>query len=200
MREAGCVDVRVEPGLQECSTDSTFSSHTNTQENARLDISARGIYGTFERTFCDVRVTHPNCPSSVHKPLKDVYKEHESAKKREYEERVLQTEKGSFVLLVLTTSGGMGPGCKDMLKRLARKIADKRSESYANVISHLRTRIRFALLRGVLIALTGERGKPTKESDSIQDLYDINMNLIPSTRSYEPCSDMLKEERRQHSI
>ncbi len=109
-----------------------------------------------------------------------------SLQKKEYEERVLQTEKGSFVPLVLTTSGGMGPGCKDMMKRLARKIADKRGESYANVINHLRTRIRFALLRGVLIALTGERGKPTREQDTNHDLYDVNMNLIPSKRSYEP--------------
>ena len=97
MREAGCVDVRIEPGLLECDTDSSLSHRTNIQPNARLDISARGIFGTYERTFCDVRVTHPNCPSNVFKPIDDIYKEHETAKRKEYEERVRQTEKGSFV-------------------------------------------------------------------------------------------------------
>ena len=153
-------------------------------------MSARGIFGTFERTFCDVRVTHPNCPSNVFKPVADIYKEHEAAKKREYEERVLQTEKGSFVPLVLTTSGGMGPGCKDMLKRLAQKIAEKRGERYSDVINHLRTRLRFSLLRGVLVALTGERGIPShKCSDKIReehDMYSVNFNLVPEQTSYEP--------------
>ncbi len=119
MREAGCVDVRIEPGLQDCSKDKSLNKSTNTQQGARLDVSARGIFGTFERTFCDVRVTHPNCPSSVYKPLPNVYKEHEAIKKREYEERVRQTEKVSFVPLVFTTSGVMGPVCIIMLKRSA---------------------------------------------------------------------------------
>ena len=113
-----------------------------------------------------------------------------NVKKREYEERVLQTEKGSFVPLVLTTSGGMGPGCKDMLKRLAQKIAEKRGERYSDVINHLRTRLRFSLLRGVLVALTGERGIPShKCSDKIReehDMYSVNFNLVPEQTSYEP--------------
>jgi hypothetical protein len=82
MREAGCVD---EPGLQDRSKDTSLCNRTNTQAGARLDVSARGIFGTFERTFCDVRVSHPNCPSSVYKPIADIYKEHEAAKRSGYE-------------------------------------------------------------------------------------------------------------------
>ncbi len=82
----------------------------------------------------------------------------------------------------------MGPACKNMLKRLAQKIADKRGEGYSNVINHLRTRLRFAILKGVLIALTGERGKHTKDPDAQEDrdLYSVNFNLIPQSKSYEP--------------
>ena len=54
MKEAGCIDVKIEPGLLECDTDKNLGTATNTQANARLDVSARGIFGTFERTFCDV--------------------------------------------------------------------------------------------------------------------------------------------------
>ena len=146
--------------------------------------SARGIFGTFERTFCDVRVTHPNCPSNVFKPIDDIYKEHETAKKKEYEERVRQTEKGSFVPLIMTTSGGMGPAFKDMNKRLAQKIADKRGEQYSHVINHIRTRVRFALMRGILIAILGERGRSVVEKSEETDLYNVNLNLIPHRKSY----------------
>ena len=186
MREAGCVDVRVEPGLLECETDNSMSPRTNIQPNARLDISARGIFGTYERTFCDVRVTHPNCPSNVFKPIDDIYKEHEAAKRKEYEERVRQTEKGSFVPLIMTTSGGMGPALNDMNKRLAQKICDKRGDQYSYVINHIRTRVRFALMRGILIAILGERGRSVSEKSKDNELYNVNLNLIPQRNSYQP--------------
>ena len=76
-----------------------------------------------------------------------------------------------------------------MLKRLAQKIAKKRGERYSDVINHLRTRIRFSLLRGVLVALTGERGTPSHKSDKVNedhDMYSVNFNLVPEQRSYEP--------------
>jgi len=186
MKEAGCVDVRIEPGLLECETDNSMSPRTNIQPNARLDISARGIFGTYERTFCDVRVTHPNCPSNVFKPIDDIYKEHEAAKRKEYEERVRQTEKGSFVPLIMTTSGGMGPALNDMNKRLAQKICDKRGDQYSYVINHIRTRVRFALMRGILIAILGERGRSVSEKSKENELYNVNLNLIPQRNSYQP--------------
>ena len=76
-----------------------------------------------------------------------------------------------------------------MLKRLAQKIVKKRGERYSDVINHLRTRIRFSLLRGVLVALTGERGTPSHKSNKVkedQDMYSVNLNLVPEQRSYEP--------------
>ena len=66
-----------------------------------------------------------NCmhPSKEHdtdtfKPLDKIYKDHEKEKKDMYEERVLQSEKGSFVSLVFTTSGGMGPLCTVFVDRI----------------------------------------------------------------------------------
>ena len=88
-----------------------FSERTNTSPNARLDISARGVYGDGDKTFFDVRVTHPNAPSSQDKSLTQIYNLHENEKKAEYNDRVLNVEKGTFVPLVYTTSGGMGPEC-----------------------------------------------------------------------------------------
>ncbi len=157
LKEAKCKDVRVEPSLMPVNA-TQFSRSTNVQDEARLDISAVGVYAPFERTFFDVRVTHPNCDSNTYKSLEKIYKDHEREKKQCYEERVLESEKGTFVPLVFTTSGGCGPLCTVFIQRLASKIADDQGEAVSQVVNHIRTRLRFALLRCTLIALRGVRG------------------------------------------
>ena len=42
-----------------------FRSRTITTDGARLNISARGLQSAFERTFFDVRVSHPYAASNV---------------------------------------------------------------------------------------------------------------------------------------
>ena len=58
LQEAKCKDVRIEPALLPVQPTS-FSRKTNTQDEARLDVAAVGLYAPFERTFFDIRVTHP---------------------------------------------------------------------------------------------------------------------------------------------
>ena len=182
LKEAKCKDVRVEPSLLPVNA-AQFSRNTNVQDEARLDISAVGVYAPFERTFFDVRVTHPNCDSNKYKSLEKAYKAHEREKKECYEERVLVSEKGSFVPLVFTTSGGCGPLCTTFIQRLASKIAVDQEEAVSHVVNHIRTQIRFALLRCTLIALRGIRGPNTKTLYT--SVNDISFNLIPKKDSYE---------------
>ena len=59
LREANYKDVKVEPMLLPVNA-ANFSNKTNTKDEARLDVSAVGVYAPFEKTFFDVRVTHPN--------------------------------------------------------------------------------------------------------------------------------------------
>ena len=68
--------------------------------------------------------------------------------------------------VLLSTHGGSGKEADRHHKRIAELIADKRNESYPEVISHLRTRIRFSLLRSILTAVRGVRGRQRK-ADSI---------------------------------
>ena len=84
--------------------------------------------------------------------------------------------------MVFTTSGGMGPECARFNKRLAELIAQKRSEPYAVIMNYIRTRLRFALLRSILIAVRGVRGKMNYNTEN---LYDVSFNLIPKVNSYE---------------
>ena len=57
------------------------------------------------------------------KSLDDLYKENENEKKRAYNDRVINVEKSSFTPLVFTTTGGMGPECQKLNKRIAESIA-----------------------------------------------------------------------------
>ena len=101
---------------------------------------------------------------------------------RKYNSRVITVEKGTFTPLVYSTFGGCGPQAKQYHKRLAELISRKRNEEYHQVINHIRVKIRFSLLRSVLIALRGERGK---KAFSSQPLSSTSFNLVPTTMHYE---------------
>ena len=180
MREAGCNDVHTEPALLPVNPND-FGTRTNTAEGARLDIAARGLTSAFERTFFDVRVSHPFAASNVTVSLKALYERNEKEKRDKYQERVLETEKGSFEPLVFLTTGGTGPSCTKVLKRLAGKIAEKKGEQYSHVIGFVRTRLRFALLRSLLIAVRGVRGKVMKDPY----IGNLAFNLIPVSEPYD---------------
>ena len=176
-----CKDVKVEPELLPVGDAETHSS--NTAEKARLDVSAIGIWGPMERTFLDVRVFHPNSPSYIDKTPKQIYLQHENEKKRKYNDRVLQVEKGSFSPLIFSTTGGMGPECTKFHKRVAELISAKRGELYSDVMNHIRTKIRFSVLRSTLIAIRGVRGRRRQTSDL--SISDLSLNLIPERETYE---------------
>ena len=77
-----CYDVKTEPHLLKVNDGDCVLPHTNKTEQARLDISARGVWTSFDKSFFDVRVTHPNCLSNRSKPVQQKYKENEDEKKR----------------------------------------------------------------------------------------------------------------------
>ena len=69
--------------------------------------------------------------------LAQLYIQHENQKKRQYLNRVLQVEKGSFSPLVFTTTGGMAPEAIRFLKRVAEKISAKTREKYSQVTNNI---------------------------------------------------------------
>lgn len=151
-----CHDVQLEPPLQPLSGEQLQSS--NCASEARLDIHARGFWGDrFSRTLFDVRVFHPNAPSARTASLASQYNKHERSTRRQYEQRVREVEGASFVPLVFSTAGGMGPACATTFKRLANKLANKMDCNYATAINWLRCRSSFALLRSALMAIRGSR-------------------------------------------
>ena len=117
---------------------------------------------------------HPNSPSYVNKPIEEIYAMHKQEKKRNYNERVLQIERGSFTPVMGSTFGGWGKEAEKHHKRIATLIAWKRNEDYADVINYIRTRLRFSLLKSILTAVRGVRGK----SRPAEPIWSIAFNLI----------------------
>ena len=153
MQKEVCRDVVSEPRLLPVNDEEIEGT---TADRAAPDISSRGLWSTFERTFFDVHVLHPNAPSYQASDLSTLYRNHELEKMRKYNSRVITVERGSFSPLIYTTFGGMGPQATRYHKRLAELVAHKRNEDYNHVISHMRTRIRFSVLRSTLVAIGPE--------------------------------------------
>ena len=69
---------------------------------------------------------HPNAPSYVDKSIDQVYTAFEKEKKKAYNERVIQMEKGTSNPIVMSTSGGVGNEADRHHKRITPLIAEKR--------------------------------------------------------------------------
>ena len=73
-----CFDIEIEPKPQSFQGENFVNISTTTDEDARLDVKANGLWGSrFSRTFFDVKVFNPHAKTS-RRLLKDAYKYHES--------------------------------------------------------------------------------------------------------------------------
>ena len=168
-----CKDVCIEPKLLPLSGEELPRS-SNTADEARLDISARSFWTPLGRAFFDIRVLHPGAPTNASRSIPQMYAQHEQEKKRTYNTRITEIEKGTFTPLVFSTTGGMSKETSTFLKRLATLLSQKNNQTYADTIAFLRRRLRFDLLKTTLIALRGHRGRFYETPSSVEEL-DINL-------------------------
>ena len=150
-----CLNTGTEPHLQPLNGETFSHATANSGDEARLDIRARGFWSVGQEAFFDVRVFHPSAPSYRSRSLSSLYRQHESNKKREYGQRVRDVEHGAFTPLVLSTTGGMARECTTFFRRLASMLDEKRRTPYYMVISWLRCKVSFALIRSCVMAICG---------------------------------------------
>ena len=153
-----CNDVKVEPVLQEVIGE-TLNHGANKAPDARLDIHARGFWERQRSALFDVRLCQPNADSYRDLTPKQIYKKHENDKKRQYAQRVMEIEQGTFTTLVFMTTGGMADECVKYHSRLAELIATKKGESYSSAISWIRAKVSFAMVRSAILCLRGSRSE-----------------------------------------
>ena len=157
MLDKVCKNVQSEPHLLPLEGESFDLLTANKSEEARLDIKANGFWRPGQTAFFDVRVTHVNSTTNINHDTEKIFQLNEAEKKRQYLQRVLEVEHASFTPLVLGINGGMGKECRVFVKTLAEKLAKKQNESYSTIISWLRTKLSFCVLRSVILCVRGSR-------------------------------------------
>ena len=75
-----CSDVEIEPPLQSAN-GVTLNRGAITQEDARLDLRARGFWRNGQNAYFDVCVTNADCDSQRNTSIKAVLRKHELTKK-----------------------------------------------------------------------------------------------------------------------
>ena len=129
---------------------------------------------TGQDAFFDVRVFYPNASSNRSMTTTAAYCKHESAKKREYAQRVRDVEHGVFTPLVLSAMGGMGREAATFYKRLADGISRKEHKEYSVVMGWIRCRLSFVILRSAILCIRGSR------SSRHRPVHELNIALATS--------------------
>ena len=161
--------VEIEPALQPLTGETLNGRTANQDDNSRLDVKCKGFWNSSQDAFFDVRIVNPLASSYRNLTLEAVFKANEKEKRRAYEERVRNIEHGSFTPLVLAVTGGMGRSASVFYKRLASTIAEIKQIPYSKVITWIRCKIQFSLLRSAITAIRGSRSttRATTDADCI---------------------------------
>ena len=158
-------DVHIEPHLQQV-TGEELPPSANTENEARLDVAARGFWQRGEMAFFDVRVFNPFAKSHMNAKLETAFNNNEASKKRQYNQRVIQIEHGSFTPIVLSAFGGFGKETGVFISNLVRKISDKHDLPTSTVANYVRTKMSFELIRAQVMCIRGSRTRRKIEVDT----------------------------------
>ena len=113
-------DVEREPSLQPVLNREGYQETAILDDDARLDVRARGFWRDGQNAYFDVRITNVDSASQRNSSLKSVLRKHEMEKKRNYNRRVMEVEHGTFTPLVFSTSGVMAHECSIFPKTLGQ--------------------------------------------------------------------------------
>ena len=163
-------EVRIEPNLQPLSGE-TLPNGANCEDDARLDVAARGFWQRCEMAFFDIRVFNPFAKSHLKNSLDSVFRSNETSKKKAYNSRVIQVEHGTFTPVVMSSMGGFGKETTKFVSKLVEKMAEKKDLEASQVASYIRTKLSFELVRSQVNCIRGSRSlwkKPQIDTGEIE--------------------------------
>ena len=174
-----CKNVVIEPSLTPLMGEELRKS-SNTSNQARADVSARGLWINRQTAFCDVRVFNPLFRCHLYHSLPPVHKKIENEKKREHNQRILQVERESFTPLVFLCFGGMSRECSRFPLHTAERLANRRKESKSKISAWIKARLNFALIRTMLLYLHG-----TRTPRNVENISEIDLCVIVAESNIE---------------
>ena len=137
-----------------------------------------GFWISGQWAFLDVTVFDPNTSRYANHAIAQCYVKNEDEKKRNYNERILTVDNGSFTSLVFSIYGGMGRECRTFYKTIQYDCRKEKYTTTYNIVlgEHKNTKINFSLIKSCLLCLRGSR--QVKEN-STGSPYNIVLTLFP---------------------
>ena len=80
----------------------------------------------------------------------------------------MKIELGTFTPLVFSVSGGMGKECSMIHKHASEQLAIKTGERYEKIISTIRCKLSFLILKSALMCVRGSRSHSLKTIDEFE--------------------------------
>ena len=165
-----CNDVDIEPPLQPLEGEIINGL---TGVNAKPDVRARGFWQEGQNGFFDVTITSTNSESQRHLTSEKTFTKHEREKKIQYNNRIMNVEHGTFTPLEFSVNGGMAKKCLKFHKFIAEKIANKSGCRYGKVLSIIKCRLSFLILRASVMCVTGSCSFTTHSRNHAVDDFEI---------------------------
>ena len=120
-----------------------------------------------------MRITNTNSESQRHLPSEKIFTKHESEKKRQYNNRIMNVEYGTFTPLVFSVNGRIAKECLKFHKFVAEKIANKSGCRYEKVLSIIKRKLSFLILRASLMCVRRSRSFTTHSGNHAVDDFAI---------------------------
>ena len=122
------------------------------------DVGVRGVWQPQATALFDVRVVDSDAPSYSSKSPQSVLKTAKREKKNKYV-KACESCHASFIPLCMTVDGLLGEELQSFLNHLADRLAAKWNKQYHLVLSWIKTKLSFALVRATNLCIRGSRFK-----------------------------------------
>ena len=100
--------------------------------------------------------------------LRLITKATDEKQKKQYYQRVIEIEYGSFTPLVMSAYGGVSRETERFMSKLATKIAEKKDVPISTISNYIRTKLSFLLIRSQVLCIRGSR-KLWKHNMDVQE-------------------------------
>ena len=126
-------------------------------DEARDDIAARSFWVTGQMVFFHMRVFNPIAKRYVHMETSKAYQLNEKEKKKNYNERILEVEHGSFMPICISAYGGIEKEGSKFYNRLAELLVKKKNQQLSVMTSWIRRKLIFHLINSICMCIRGSR-------------------------------------------
>ena len=125
-------DVEVKPALQKIDNERIDG---RTEDEARPDIRARGVWRQGQNVLFDIHLTNVNANSQKNQTVEKLLKNAQKTKRKGF---IYSHGAWDIHSLVFSLTGGEGPEAPMFHKHIAQKISAKTEENYDRVLSLIR--------------------------------------------------------------